>query len=491
MSNTFTQRDIEQIEAHGSTTDDVNAQICNFRRGFGYLPIRRAAVAGDGIVSISAVEADRFAERYDKAADDLRIVKFIPASGAATRMFKSLFELVNEGRHSAGADKVVAGADKLAFWPLIVANAANAAEGDPQSIAKAILNYGAELPKALILFHGYPDRARTALEEHLAEGAMYAAAAGKATIHLTISPEHKAGFDKLLSQTVAAYENRFGVKFDITTSQQQSSTDTIAVTPDNEPFRDDDGSLVFRPAGHGALIHNLNDIDADVIFIKTVDNVVPDHAKADTILYKKAIAGILLDRQAKTFDLLRRLDEGADNRLLDEIKRFAEDELSYRLPSGFTRASDEEKIAVLRKVLDRPIRVCGMVRNEGEPGGGPFWVENPDGSTALQIGESAQVDPAQMEIMRNGTHFNPVDIVCGVMDYRGRKFDLLKFIDPSTGFISEKSKNGRPLKAQELPGLWNGAMADWNTIFVEVPISTFSPVKEVADLLRPQHQPQA
>ena len=320
---------------------------------------------------------------------------------------------------------------------------------------------------------------RKAVEEHLVEGAVYAAANGVAKIHFTVSPEHIEGFQELLAAKVPVYEKRFGIRYDISFSVQKPSTDTNAVNPDNTPFRQDDGTLLFRPAGHGALIENLNEIDADVVFIKNIDNVTTDALRGDTIRYKKVLAGILLDLQERAFEYLKALEVGGAE--LEPIVEFIEKRLCVKLP-------DDYNSAVLRAVLDRPIRLCGMVRNEGEPGGGPFWVTAPDGSQSLQIAESSQIAPGQRQLMNAATHFNPVDVVCGTKNYRGEHFDLRKYVDPSTGFISQKSKSGRELLAQELPGLWNGSMAHWNTVFVEVPVTIFSPVKVVGDLLRPQHQ---
>ena len=328
-------------------------------------------------------------------------------------------------------------------------------------------------------FHAYPDGARKAVEEHLVEGAAYASAGGVVRIHFTVSPEHRAGFEALLAERVPVYEKRFGVRYDISFSVQKPSTDTVAVNPDNTPFRQADGSLLFRPAGHGALIENLDEIDADVIFIKNIDNVTTDALRGDTVLYKKVLAGVLLGLQERAFEYLRAMDEGrADTAAVAE---FIERELCVKLPAGYDWA-------LLRRVLERPIRVCGMVRNEGEPGGGPFWVANADGTESLQIAESSQIAPEDMPLMKSATHFNPVDLVCGVRTAKGGKFELKRYVDPATGFISSKSSGGRELRAQELPGLWNGAMACWNTVFVDVPISTFSPVKVVQDLLRPQHR---
>ena len=298
-------------------------------------------------------------------------------------------------------------------------------------------------------------------------------------IHFTVSPEHVAGFKELLAAKVPLYEKRFGVRYEISFSVQKPSTDTLAVNPDNTPFRQDDGTLLFRPAGHGALIENLNEIDADLIFIKNIDNVTTDARRGDTVRYKKVLAGVLLDLQGRAFEYLKALEVGGAE--LEPIAEFIGKQLCVKLPAEYDSA-------LLRAVLDRPIRVCGMVRNEGEPGGGPFWVGNPDGTESLQIAESSQIAPDDLPLMQSATHFNPVDLVCAVRDYKGHKFDLVKYVDKATGFISYKSKNGKELKALELPGLWNGAMSDWNTVFVEVPLSTFNPVKTVNDLLREQHQ---
>ena len=298
-------------------------------------------------------------------------------------------------------------------------------------------------------------------------------------IHFTVSPEHIAGFKHLLDGVVAKYEKRYGVKYRIDFSVQKQSTDTIAVNPDNTPFRNSDGSLLFRPAGHGALIENLAAIDADIVFVKNIDNVTTDSRKPITVEYKQVLAGLLIDVQSKAFKYIEQIDRGRANE--EEIKTFVERELSVELP-------EECNLAQLRNILNRPIRVCGMVRNEGEPGGGPFWVKAADGSVSLQIAESSQIAPEDKHLMSEATHFNPVDLVCGVQDHNGNNFILKDYVDPTTGFISSKSKDGRELKALELPGLWNGAMAKWNTLFVEVPSATFTPVKSVVDLLRDEHQ---
>ena len=476
----FTPQDLKQIADHGLTPEQVEAQVENFRRGFPFLKVVRAASPGDGVLVLGDAETDAAVARYDAAVTGLRVVKFVPASGAATRMFKELFEFVNEGKRGTGIDTLLENIERFAFWPEL--RAVLPAGADDRSTVDAIvnggLNYGHK-PKGLVTFHAYPEGARKAVEEHLAEGAAYAASNGAVCLHFTVSPEYMEAFRALLAEKVPLYEARYGVRYDISFSVQKPATDTVAVNPDNTFFRQEDGSLLFRPAGHGALIENLNEIDADLVFIKNIDNVTTDARRGDTVRYKKALAGVLLDLQRQAFDFIRAIDAGAAD--LDAVARFVETRLCVLLPENYDAA-------LLRAVLDRPIRVCGMVRNEGEPGGGPFWVANPDGTESLQIAESSQIAPADLPLMKSATHFNPVDLVCGVRDAKGRHFDLRRYVDPETGFISSKSSGGRELRAQELPGLWNGSMARWNTVFVDVPVSTFSPVKVVQDLLRPQHQ---
>lgn len=476
----FNATDLEQIKAHGLTVEQVENQLENFKKGFPFLPVVRAASPADGILVLSPREVEAAGKKFDAERAGRRVVKFVPASGAATRMFKELFEFVNENKRGKGIDKLIEGLDRFAFWPEL--KAAIGPDADDKTIVENIvrgaLQYGAK-PKGLVSFHLYKDGARKAVEEHLVEGAMYAASEGVVRIHFTVSPEHRAGFESLLAERIPHYEAKFGVRYEISFSEQKPSTDTIAVNPDNTPFRTDEGKLLFRPAGHGALIENLGDIDADVVFVKNIDNVTTDERKADTVAYKKVLAGLLVELQAEAFALLRQFDDGTVD--VAAAAEFLEKRLSVKLPEGWDAA-------LVRSLLDRPIRVCGMVRNEGEPGGGPFWVRSADGSLQLQIAESSQIGPDDLPLMKQATHFNPVDLVCGLKNYKGQKFDLKAYTDPSTGFISSKSSGGRDLRAQELPGLWNGAMARWNTIFVDVPISTFSPVKVVNDLLRPQHQ---
>jgi len=476
----FNENQVQEIKAHGLTVEQVEKQIEAFRQGFPSLEVIKAASPEDGITILSAEECESAVNHYDTIADKLEVVKFVPASGAATRMFKELFEFVNDNKRGKGIDTLLQNIEKFAFYEELKATGVDFSDDKSvvSAIIKAGLNYGAK-PKGLVTFHNYPDGARKAIEEHLMEGAQYGASKGVSRLHFTVSPEHKEAFKALLDERVAKYETKFGIKYDISFSEQKPSTDTIAVNPDNTPFLTDEGKLLFRPAGHGALLANLNDIEADVIFVKNIDNVTTDALRGDTIRYKKALAGVLLNLQAQTFAHLKALREGSAN--LAEVAEFVEKKLCTKLPA-------EYDTTLLESLLDRPIRVCGMVRNEGEPGGGPFWVKNDDGTQSLQIAESSQISAEDMPLMKEATHFNPVDLVCGVRRADGSKFDLMGYTDPKTGFISSKSSGGRELRAQELPGLWNGAMAKWNTIFVDVPITTFSPVKVVQDLLRPQHQ---
>ena len=468
------------MEEHGLTPAALETQLKNFREGFPFLPVTRAASCGDGIRVLDAAGIEQAAARYDRAKESLRVVKFVPASGAATRMFKDLFEFVREGRRTAVVGELLANRRRFAFWPelqTIIGDDADELRTVENIVAEG-LRYG-ETPKGLVSFHRYGDEVRKAVEEHLVEGAQYAAAGGEVKIHFTVSPEHLTRFEALLAEKIPGYESRFGVKYRISFSVQDPSTDTLAVNPDCTPFRRADGRLLFRPAGHGALIGNLGKIDADIVFVKNIDNVTTDARRGDTVLYKKALAGVLLALQERIFEYLMALEvPGAE---LEPIAAFIENELCVKLPKDYGTP-------LLRRVLNRPIRVCGMVRNEGEPGGGPFWVAGADGLETLQIAESNQIAPEKRKLMRSATHFNPVDLVCSFRTSKGGRFDLREFVDPATGFISRKSDGGRELLAQELPGLWNGAMARWNTVFVEVPITTFSPVKVVTDLLRPEHQ---
>lgn len=474
----FSTPDTEQIKTHGLTPDIVAQQLADFVCGFPYANITRPASVGNGIIELSDTDITRYAEKYTAAQATKKIVKFVPASGAATRMFRDLFEFLNTGTMNDVTRRVLDNLDKFAFWDDLRQFLPDTPT-DRDKIACMLTNAGLDygnLPKGLIAFHKYDTYSRTALEEHLVEGAQYAAANGTVHIHFTVSPEHLAGFHALLARAVPEYSARYGVKYDITMSNQSTSTDTIAVNPDNTPFRTDNGRLLFRPAGHGALIENLNNIDADIVFIKNIDNVTTDELRGDTIKYKHVLAGLLLSLQARAFEYLNNF-VAYD---LNEIRTFIKNDLCVR-------TSDDTPAEMLRQILNRPIRVCGMIKNIGAPGGGPFWVRDEHGTESLQIVESSQIAPDARDIMNASSHFNPVDLVCGTHDAHGKPFDLTAFVDHKAGFISEKSYGGHALRAMERPGLWNGAMAHWNTVFVAVPASTFTPVKVITDLLSSSH----
>lgn len=497
----FIENDIQQIKERGSDLSVVEEQVRYFEKGFPFLQLSKAATVGDGIIRLTDDEIAQVISEFDKSAADgeIALLKFVPASGAATRMFKSLFSYLQEDKKDKSVDEFFAKLKDFAFYEdlktSLAADGYEIESADEKTIASYFLTakglgYG-ELPKGLLKFHNYTERSRTPLEEHLVEGAKYANAGSNVQIHFTVSPEHRDKFEKLVVEAIPSYQTQYGVRYIVSFSEQKSSTDTIAVNLDNTPFREKDDSLLFRPAGHGALLENLGQLDADIIFIKNIDNVVPDRIKGETITYKKALAGIVLRYQKRIFAYLDKLAGNADAALLAELDGFFREELCVIPPAGFESWSDEKKKEYFVGKLDRPLRACGMVKNQGEPGGGPFWAENADGSSSLQIVESAQVDvdnADQNSIFKNSTHFNPVDLVCAVKNKKGELYDLKKFRDPLTGFITGKSKDGKDLKAQELPGLWNGSMADWNTLFVEVPLITFNPVKTVNDLLREQHQ---
>lgn len=506
----LTHEDKELLAQKGISEKQIEEQLACFEKGFPYLKLSAAAsVENNGIMVADGNMQREYLAAWDAYKDgDKKIVKFVPASGAASRMFKNLFEFL-------GADYDVPKTDfekkffdhihNFAFYADLNAACMDNTGKDVNALLsernyKAVvsnllesagLNYG-QLPKGLLKFHRYANEVRTPLEEHLVEGALYAAGkTGKVNVHFTVSPEHRDLFQKLVDAKVEKYAQKYGVQFDISFSEQKPSTDTVAADMENKPFRDKDGKILFRPGGHGALIENLNDLDADIVFIKNIDNVVPDRLKDDTVTYKKLLAGVLVTLQKKAFQYLELLDSGHySHDQLETIIRFVQQDLRCR-KSDIKDLEDADLVIYLRKKLNRPMRVCGMVKNVGEPGGGPFLAYNPDGTVSLQILESSQIDmkdPEKKAMFEKGTHFNPVDLVCAIRDYKDNKFNLLEHVDKATGFISYKSKNGKDLKALELPGLWNGSMSDWNTVFVEVPLSTFNPVKTVNDLLREQHQ---
>ena len=491
----FSEKDIQQIKERGSSPEEVAQWFQFFEKGFPYADLQAAATIGNGILQIPPAERDALLQQYDTLIQGKKLVKFVPASGAASRMFKELFSYMeNEDETtSAKARTFLSTLPSYAFYHDLemcmsqdgVSLESAITDGDYRTVLTYLLtekglNYGNK-PKAALKFHRYPDECRTAMEEHFVEAARYARSSdGKCRLHFTVSPQHLPLFNELLGKVQPVFEKRFNVSFEVGFSTQSPSTDTLAATEDNEPFRDKNGQLLFRPGGHGALIQNVNALDADIIFVKNIDNVFCEDALEDTIVHKKLLAASLITLQNKLFDSLK--DLRSPNISLEkqtEILQFAKEKLGVHFDNE--HPSREE----IFSALNRPLRVCGMVKNEGEPGGGPFWVRNSQGKTSLQIVESSQINqqnPQQKEIMMKSTHFNPVDMVCGTRTFEGDKFDLIQYVDSETGFISSKSYEGRPLKAMELPGLWNGAMAHWITLFVEVPLTTFHPIKTVFDL---------
>ena len=512
MATKFTDKDLRQMANLGLTEEAVLQQINNFRQGFPKTELVDAAtVENGGILRLNDDEINRYATHYNKASQGKKILKFVPASGAATRMFKDLYSFTAtyfgidykiEKEHPSVKEFLEKIRTFAFFDDLVACMAKHKADfgdymdrGDFSTVINFLLKeqymgYG-NLPKGLLKFHKYGHLQRTPLEEHIVEGAEYARMSDDTVnLHFTVSPEHRPLFRKKIAEVKRYYEDAFHVKLNISFSEQKHYTDIIAVDEQNNPVRDDNGNLVFRPGGHGALIENLNEQRADLIFVKNIDNVVPDWMKHTTIIYKKVLAGLLLKLQQQCFDYLHQLDQGATPKQLKAIEQFIQEELHLELPEGYAQLEPTQKAQRLHNLLNRPMHVCGMVRNQGEPGGGPFFTRNTHGIKSLQIVETAQInrnDPKQEKILASSTHFNPVDLVCATKNYKGRYFDLRQYIDPATGFISKKSKGATVLKSQELPGLWNGAMANWITLFVEVPLATFNPVKTVNDLLRKEH----
>jgi len=522
VGSIFNEGDIKQMEARGITQEKLLSQIDLFRKGFPFSRLLRPCTVGDGLTVLEETDLEAFGQVCSQAAVSGRVMKFVPASGAASRMFKLLLSFNNRYDRIDGkvifheAEKgdpdhkeflmFIQQIKRFAFYDELKSAMARdsldiealISEGQYKDILEYVLSPKglnlAGLPKGLIPFHRYPAYSRTPFEEHLVEANTYARDdEGVVRVHFTMSVEHE-DFVRMHIEEIRGRLEGTSVRYEINFSNQKPSTDTIAVDMENRPFRDNDGKLVFRPGGHGALLENLSDLDGDIVFIKNIDNIVPDRLKDTTFIYKKALGGYLLDLQGRIFDHLKRLLSGnADDRLVKDMFEFAREVLSIIPPQGVERGTMDERTEFLVSMLNRPLRVCGMVRNEGEPGGGPFWVEHADKSSSLQIVESSQVDMSSIEqkaIWESSTHFNPVDLVCGLCDYSGAHFDLQDYVDQNAGFISIKSIEGRELKALELPGLWNGSMANWNTVFLEVPIITFNPVKTTLDLLRKEHQPE-
>lgn len=481
----------QQIKERGIEQQEVVRQLEDFKKGFPFMRIERAAKIDDGIIRLSEEQINDYINNFSLNREGYQMVKMVPASGAATRMFKALYEYLADGKSNKEVENFLAKKQNFAFYQELKSKVSE--ENNREWISKLLnedgLGYGS-LPKGLLAFHSYGEESRTPLEEHLFEAAQYAQDGEKAYLHFTVSPEHRSRFEALVSKVVGKFEKRFGIQYIISFSEQKSSTDTVAVNKDNSLFLED-GKILFRPAGHGALLENLNDLEGDIIFIKNVDNVVPEKYSESTIAYKKALMGILLGIINRNKEVFASLKGDIKIEQLNSALKYLGDFLGYIPEEGFSALSIKEQVERIGRILDRPTRVCGVVKNTGEPGGGPFWVKGQNGAITLQLVESAQVDAGdvlQQEIFQGSTHFNPVDLVCYPKNMKGEELDLLRYRDMEAGFITEKTKDGQSLKAMELPGLWNGSMSDWNTIFVEVPLETFNPVKTVNDLLRPMHQ---
>ncbi|HEA31273.1 MAG TPA: DUF4301 family protein [Leeuwenhoekiella sp.] len=515
----FTKEDIQEIEAHGLTKAQVEEQLSIFKNGVPNVRLIAAATVGDGIQQLSEDKEVAYIQRYEHIDTDVELLKFIPASGAATRMFKTIYQFLEDyDSKQESIDAFVTRTDNeemrrffenLENFPFYdeIRNSfqENHSKSDLKTddqvrlafVQKMMDEDGANFgnrPKGLLPFHNYESYLVTAFEEHLYEAAAYAENRNRAKLHFTVSPEHEEAFKKQFETIHSAVSGETDVNFNVTYSSQKPETDTVAVTEDNELYRKPNGKLLFRPGGHGALIENLNDVDADLIFVKNIDNVLTKDNIHILSRNKKILAGLLLELQGEAFKFTKALKEDTLNEdKVQEIAEFLERDFSVKLSDGYKSLDLAAKKQQLLKILDRPLRVCGMVKNEGEPGGGPFWVANKEGNVSLQIIESAQIeknDKEQSEIFQNSTHFNPVDIVCGVRNYKGEKYKLTDYVDPDLAFIASKTADGNKIKALELPGLWNGGMAFWNTIFVEVPLETFNPVKTVNDLLKTAHQVQ-
>jgi len=512
--------DFVQVYNRNIHLDKIEKQLDIFRNGIAKINLERPAVLTDGVVGLSKEEAAESALYFDSKKESYKLKKFVPASGAATRMFKFLHDFISNynpeketingyinRKKDNSLEVFLLGLEKFPFYAEIAAEAEKHIvypAGDDENVREDARSYSfiktmmseqffdyANKPKGIIPFHCYNEFSATPIYEHLRESVAYAGSQGQTHIHFTISENHLNGFLDSINEVRAKVEEESGIKISFNFTYQHQETDTLAVDMDNKPFRDEKGTLLFRPGGHGALIENLNRLDADIVFVKNIDNV--RHTKMETIAtYKKALGGMLIKLQEKVNHYLEHIENHeVDEQELDEIVDFAAIQLSQDISPDFDKFTLENKFQYVKECLNRPIRICGMVKNEGEPGGGPFWVKGKRGRVSLQIVESSQIDldnKIQSHIFSQSTHFNPVDLVCGLKDYKGNKFDLTQFVDPNTGFIVYKNRMGKDVKSYELPGLWNGAMAGWITVFVEVPLKTFNPVKTVNDLLKPAHQ---
>ena len=513
----FTEKDIKQITSKGISIEDVNAQVLRLKDGMSFSNLVSAATIGKGIESYDQDETQAFIDLYTEKQKDLSIVKFVPASGAATRMFKFLFQFLKDFKPSKGSVEKYAERkndalitiftkqlEQFPFYTNVISrlkkenpNFSALTEDEKHlEFVKTMLDPDglnfSFLPKGLLPFHKYKEQVKTAFEEHLFESTLYASSNGEANLHFTVSKNHQLYFSNELSRIRESLEHKTNTAFNVSFSYQNEATETVALTKENTVYRNEDGSILFRPAGHGALLENLNRLDNDIIFIKNIDNIVVSEKNIKVSNYKKLLAGVLVEAQEKVFDYQHKLDQGnledTDFKVMALFLRYR---LNVPISADFEAFNAEEKTQYLKEAFNRPIRVCGMVKNQGEPGGGPFWVKADDGKISLQIVEFAQINFSkknQQGIVYKATHFNPTDLVCGVKNYKGEKFDLSEFVDHEAAFITTKTQNGVDIDALELPGLWNGSMAYWNSIFVEVPLETFNPVKTVNDLLKPVHQ---
>ncbi|MES2544699.1 MAG: DUF4301 family protein [Bacteroidota bacterium] len=512
----FTEADFEQFAAKGIAPASIKNQLDILKNEILKTFLDRPAAINDGIIKYYETDFKNLASSFEIEKEKFKLQKFVPASGAATRMFKFLSEFLNEfdvenesinayinRKKEKNLSIFIVGLDKFPFFEAVETKLKstyldyNSWDKDKQNyhFIKTLLSPEsfdyANKPKGSLLFHQYKDHLATPIEEHLNECAFYASSKNVSHLHFTVSENHQLLFEKIISEVKQKVEDKSKTKLNVNFSYQNKATDSIALDSNNNPIRDENGRLVFRPGGHGALIENLNNLDADIVFIKNIDNVIQNHIHSIT-LYKKALAGILIEIQKQVFNYLNEIEQNTDTNL-EPIIEFVKHKLNVAIIDDFDKYTLENKIGFLKSSLNRPIRVCGMVKNEGEPGGGPFWVSDFRGNVSLQIVETSQIDqqnPFQFSRLKSATHFNPVDLVCGIKNYKGEKFDLTRFVDHKSGFVVEKNKSGKIVKSYELPGLWNGAMANWITIFVEVPLITFNPVKTVNDLLKPTHQPQ-
>ena len=516
----FTKADLEQMDQLGIREEEASRQVAILKKGPRWSALQRPCTPGDGIAVIDGKEQERLISLWQEAADRGRFSAFLPASGAATRMFAFLerirnrldrvtfegmaeeFDAISEDYQEFRA--FIESLNEFAFVEALAEVMSQAGISLPEKIQlqdySEILGFLLEsqglkyssLPKALIPFHRYSDHCRTALEEHLVEAIPTVRdRKGRCRLHFTVAPEHENEVKIFAREAAAKYGKNFGVQYELSFSIQSPATNTLALDPENRPFRRPDGSLLFRPGGHGALLQNLNGCEGDIVFIKNIDNVVKDSLRDPVVRYQRILAGRLIELEQAIFGYLRLLSSRSmEAKVMQEVLGFVGHHLSVSLPENFLTCSDQEKVSRLFSLLNRPLRVCGMVVNRGEPGGGPFWVKDHSGGLSLQLVEQAEIDggsPEQVAILEASTHFSPVQIVCGLRDFKGEPFDLAQFADPEAVFVTRKSEYGRELKALELPGLWNGGMAYWNTFFVEVPEETFNPVKTINDLLRPGH----